>query len=81
MTPTEESAARQYARGWGESGPQLDRLKWGALRAMTDEEGQRQSAAVLEMADLWLEQNPRVDRPSGLVEQQRWFARWWTSRK
>ena len=79
MTTTED--AREFARRWRVAGSALDAVKCADLRAMTDGEGQRQSALVLDLAGRWLEQNPGVTRPSGMVEQQRVFARWWKSRK
>jgi hypothetical protein len=71
---------REFVRRWQSAGPALDAVKWAELRTMGEEEGHRQSAHVMEMADRWIEQNPGVTRPSGMVEQQRVFARWWTDR-
>lgn len=81
MVETVTEAHREFVRRWQAAGPALDAVKWAELQAMDEAEGRRQSAVVMDMADRWIEQNPDFTRPSGLVEQQRIFARWWNSRK
>ncbi|MBE2181649.1 MAG: hypothetical protein IAE97_14380 [Chthoniobacterales bacterium] len=80
MTVAVTEADREFVRRWQTAGPALDAVKWAELQAMDEAEGCRQSAIVMDMADRWLRQNPEITRPSGLVEQQRIFARWWNSR-
>lgn len=79
MTATD--GAREFVRRWRVAGPALDAVKCADLRAMDDGEGRRQSVLVMDLAGRWLEQNPGVTRPSGMVEQQRVFARWWKNQK
>lgn len=81
MTAAEHDAAQRFVRQWKVSGPALDAIKWKELRAMNDQEARHQSEAVMAVAGRWIEQNPGVTRPSGMLEQQRVFARWWTNRK
>ncbi len=76
MTTVQKDASKRWVEARQEAGEALDRVKWAELRAMTDDEARRQSRAVMEVAERWLALHPDVERPSGLVEQQRWFARW-----
>lgn len=80
MSVAVTDAEREFVRRWQTAGPALDAVKWAELRTMDDSEGRRQSAVVMDMAGRWLDQNPGVMRPSGMVEQQRIFARWWKNR-
>ena len=81
MTAAERDAARRFVQQWKVAGPALDAIKWKELRAMNDQEACRQSEAVMAVAGRWIEQNPDTTRPSGMLEQQRVFLRWWTNRK
>jgi hypothetical protein len=80
MSVAAADTAQAFVRRWQVAGPALDAVKWAELRNMGEEEGRRQSALVMEMSSRWLEQNPGVTRPSGMVAQQKVFARWWTNR-
>lgn len=63
---------RRLVRTWIEAGAELERVRWRELEAMTDDEARE---AVLDLLTMPLPPDlpPRFE--SGLVEQQRWFAR------
>lgn len=62
---------RQWVGGWATTGPALNRIRLDELRAMTPEAYRRAIAVALDLGVRF-----RVSRPtSGLVEQQRLFAK------
>lgn len=73
--------SQEFVRRWRVAGPALDAVKRAALGTMDDGEAMRQSGLVMDLAGRWLAQNPGVTRPSGMVEQQRVFTRWWSNRR
>lgn len=75
MTPEAKAQARRYVEIWKETGKELDRIKWEELRGMSEEEAQAQTTSVLALANDWIGQVGFVDRPCGMVEQQRLFQR------
>jgi hypothetical protein len=66
----EATAAKAYARAWAERSQELERLRLRQLRAMTEAESARRFAELL-APDTGI----APQRSSGLVEQQRVFAR------
>ena len=69
MSPTEVEA--RVARGWAVTGPILEDLRRRALREMTEDQALE---AVLDLLDL-VTVLPIKHGGSGLVDQQRYFAR------
>ena len=69
MTDTKLPA---FVQNWNELGPVLDAIKRRELEAMTDADVRTQVAALFGGA-YPVESTQRSE--SGLVEQQRWFAR------
>jgi len=76
VTPKEQIDAKRYVEIWKSTASELDRIKWEDLRSMTEEERRAQADAVMEMGDLWFESCHKVERPIGMVEQQRVFSKW-----
>jgi hypothetical protein len=71
MNETEEQHVRQWARNWAEAAPTLESLRYQAIR-------NADTAAAIEQLSDAFESARRQWRPpatSGLVEQQRLFAR------
>lgn len=66
---------RAWVENWKRVGPELDRLKRSELRAMTDEEGLVRVSRVMESRVSDPERRHQRRRSSGLVEQQRLFAK------
>jgi hypothetical protein len=69
----EKAALAAHVRRWQTYGPELERLRAEALHAQSEEEHQRAISDVLTGPIEWFLQGSRPD--SGLVEQQRIFAR------
>lgn len=68
---------KSWVTNWKQTGEELDRIKWQELRTMDAQSARLQSTQALAMADEWRASQPAlIDRPSGMVEQQRWFAKW-----
>lgn len=77
MSEQEQEKMKAWVANWKQTGEELDQLKWEELRAMDAQTARQQTAQVLAMADSWRASQPAlIERPSGLVEQQSWFAKW-----
>lgn len=77
MTEAEQEKMKAWVANWKLTGEELDRLKWEELRAMDHQCAVLQSTRALESADGWRAMQPQpVERSSGLIEQQFWFAKW-----
>lgn len=63
---------RQWAATWARAGKELAEIERRELGAMTDEQARAEAVALLSMP-LPLDLPER--NSSGLVEQQRWFAK------
>ena len=66
---------RAWVENWKRVGPELERIKKEELRAMTEEEGTRRALLVMDAALPGDWKDPRRATYSGLIEQQRIFAR------
>lgn len=62
---------KKWVRTWQTAGPLLAEIERQELRRMTHNEWQQAVEAVLSMAPL----DTDVPTTSGLVEQQKWFAK------
>ena len=70
-TPEQVATGRKWVAAWQSAGPELDRIRREELRAM---DVFKAIAALCADYDYTIA--PRAPKPtSGLVEQQRWFAR------
>ncbi len=78
MTDEEYARTKRYVEIWKQTAVELDRIKCEELRAMTEAEGRQQAGEVMEMGGRWLATHPVVRHQSGLVEQQKFFAKWKT---
>jgi hypothetical protein len=67
-----EALLRSWAATWARAGRELEALRWHELASMTEDQA-REAAADLLSIPLPEDLPSRSD--SGLVEQQRWFAR------
>lgn len=71
MDELEEQRVRRWIRNWEEAAPVLERLRNEAIRNSDT------AAAIEQLSDAF--ESARLHYPppptSGLVEQQRWFAR------
>lgn len=77
MSDDEREKIKAWVDNWKLTGEELDRRKWEELRAMDAPTARRQSSHALAMADSWRASQPNpIHRPSGMVEQQSWFAKW-----
>ena len=74
-SPEETALIKRWVETWKFAGPELERLKKEELRALTDEEGLRRAILVMNtcLPEKWID--PRRVASSGLIEQQRIFAR------
>jgi hypothetical protein len=74
MTINADRQARDYARGWDETGRILEGLKRAELRQMTEAD----AARIFTELDYPLPMPWRAEtgpEDNGLVEQQRWFMK------
>ncbi|MBA2433168.1 MAG: hypothetical protein H0V56_13820 [Chthoniobacterales bacterium] len=67
-------AERRRMEAWRIAGPMLEQEKAERLRTMTEEEGRQSAERVMEAVPEWDGDTARQDS-SGLLEQQRWFAK------
>ncbi|MBC7624893.1 MAG: hypothetical protein H7232_16080 [Aeromicrobium sp.] len=67
--PISASVAKSYVDNWKKNGELLDSELAAYLRGMTDDENRRVIQRIFGYT------HPAEQRPSGLLEQQRWFAR------
>lgn len=75
-TPEEEKALmKRWVDQWKVTGPELERIKKEELRAMTDEEALRRVQRVMNSRARHASEGVRAGESSGLIEQQRIFAR------
>ncbi|MBM3508355.1 MAG: hypothetical protein FJX64_11805 [Alphaproteobacteria bacterium] len=72
MNDAERKLTLRWIRTWAEAGPALEAIRRRELEAMTDAQAKAAALDLLSMP-LPADQTPRPG--SGLVEQQRWFAR------
>ena len=63
---------RELVRTWDRAGPEFEAIKCRALEAMTDADVR---AHVDALFTGWYPADLALKRESGLVEQQRWFAK------
>ncbi len=68
----DDSLLRRWAATWARAGKELAEIERRELQAMTDEEGRAAAVALLSMP---LPPDLPERLTSGLVEQQRWFAK------
>ena len=67
-----DTSLREWVKRWADTGKELEAIRRRELEAMTDKQAREAALDLLTMplpADL----PPRLE--SGLVEQQRWFAK------
>lgn len=76
MTGQQKIQAKRYVDIWKQTAVELDRIKCEEVRAMTEQDRRQQATDVMEMGSRWLGATTALQRPSGLVEQQRIFSRW-----
>jgi len=71
MHETEEQRIRQWVHNWAVAGPALERARDEAIRKIDT------AVAILQLSDAFESARRHWQPPttSGLVEQQRWFAR------
>lgn len=74
MDEAERLQIRRWVETWRKAGPALAAIQRDELRSMTDAERRRAIEAVLSLAPVCTEPRPT----SGLVEQQKRFARFRT---
>ena len=75
-TPVDEKALlKRWVETWKFAGSELDRLKRQELRAMTEEDALRRLFRVMDSrtGDRW--RRPDRIQGSGMIEQQRLFAK------
>ncbi len=72
---SEKEQMRAWVENWKRIGPELERMKKVELRAMTEEEGTRRALLVMDSRIDDPERRRERRRSSGLVEQQRLFAK------
>ena len=72
---SEKEQMRLWVENWRRVGPELERLKRQELRALSEEEGTKRALEVMDARaeDRW--KDPKRRNLSGLIEQQRLFAR------
>ena len=63
---------RNWVETWTRAGPELDAIRRGELEALTDDDVRR---IVQNLMSVSLPPDLPIRLDSGLVEQQRWFAR------
>ena len=63
---------RNWVETWTRAGPELDAIRRGELEALTDDDVRR---IVQNLMSVPLPPDVPMRQDSGLVEQQRWFAR------
>ena len=71
MDEQEEQRVRQWIRNWEEAAPVLERLRDEAIRSTDTAKAIEQLSDAFESA----RRHWKPPATSGLVEQQRWFAR------
>lgn len=67
-----DAQLRKWAETWTRAGRELEAIKRRELRAMSDEQAKE---AALDVLSLSLPEDLAPRCSSGLVDQQRWFAR------
>jgi len=67
-----DALLRKWVETWKAAGPELAEIERRELEQMTDEEAKEAAIAVLTLP---LREDPPDSDGSGLVEQQRWFAK------
>ncbi len=75
MDEREKELTKRWIETWRVAGPLLEKIRDEELAAMTEEQARTASDAVLSMTDYehWIA--PERRESSGLIEQQRLFAR------
>ena len=63
---------RQWVETWARAGPELDEIRRRELEALTDDDVRK---IIQNLFSLPTPANHQSRLNSGLVEQQRWFAR------
>ena len=71
MDEAERAQIKRWVETWRKAGPALAAIEREELRRMTDDERRRAIEAVMSLAPVCTEPRPT----SGLVEQQRRFAK------
>ena len=72
MDDAERELTLRWIRTWAQAGPELEAIKWRELEAMTDADVRAHVHALFTGLP---RSEPGLTRESGLVEQQRWFAK------
>ena len=72
---SEAEKMKRWVETWKFAGPELERIKKEELRAMTEEEGTRRALLVMDSLVVGVWRNPARRNSSGLIEQQRLFAK------
>jgi hypothetical protein len=77
MSDDDRQRMKDWVANWKQTGEELDRRKWEELRAMDAQSRVLLATQALRMADEWrAAQTAPLNRLSGLIEQQFWFAKW-----
>lgn len=71
----EKEQMRAWVQNWKRIGPELEKIKRDELRALSDEEWSRRTAAVMNSRPRHARERAKANVFSGLVEQQRIFSR------
>ncbi len=72
---TEHEKMRYWVEHWKRVGPELERIKREELRALTAEEGTARALRVMDSRSRHSRKAAKLRQTSGLVEQQRIFAK------
>lgn len=72
MDDAERELTLRWIRTWAQAGPELEAIRRRELEAMTDADVR---AHVQALFTGWPLSDTGLARESGLVEQQRWFAK------
>ena len=74
MTTNAATQAREYVRGWQETGRIMEELKRSELRKMTEADAAKVFTELdYPLPSPWRSESKPED--NGLVEQQRWFMK------
>lgn len=74
-TLSEKEQMRAWVENWKQIGPELEKEKRDKLRLMSEEEGLRRALSVMDSRVSNAAGNRKRRRSSGLIEQQRLFAK------
>ena len=74
MSPEERKLTLRYIKIWKRTGKALRKIKMAELAAMTDDQARKDTLDLLMLANTAY-RAPKWKRYSGLIEQQRWFAK------